>query len=96
MPIRHPAGNPPFNIIRLSHIELGVTDLERSRHFYVETLGLIETERVGNSLYLRGVEERNHHSFVLTEMEETALIRIGYKMASEADLDSLKAHLDGL
>ena len=96
MPIRHPAGNPPFNIIRLSHIELGVTDLERSRHFYVETLGLIETERVGNSLYLRGVEERNHHSFVLTEMEETAVIRMGYKMASEADLDSLKAHLDGL
>ena len=87
MPIRHPAANPPFNIIRMSHVELGVTNLERARHFYVDTLGLVETEQVGHSLYLRGLEERNHHSFVLTEMDEPVALRLGFKVAAEQDLD---------
>ena len=30
MPIRYPAPNPPFNIVRLSHIELGVANLAAS------------------------------------------------------------------
>ena len=70
MPIRPANPDPPFNIVRLSHIELGVTDLERSSAFYVDILGLIETERTEDTLYLRGLEERNHHSFVLTQTEK--------------------------
>ncbi|MCB8942884.1 MAG: 3,4-dihydroxyphenylacetate 2,3-dioxygenase [Ardenticatenaceae bacterium] len=92
MPIRHPAGNPPFNIIRMSHIELGVTNLEASRKFYTEILGLIETEQVGNSIYLRCLEERNHHSFVLTETADPYVYRFGFKAASEADLDKIETH----
>jgi catechol 2,3-dioxygenase len=96
MPIRHPAGNPAFNIVRLSHVELGVTDLERARRFYVDTLGLIETERVGRTVYLRGLEERNHHSFILTETASQVARRMGYKVASGADLEALAAHFAGL
>ena len=33
MPVPAPNLYPPFNIIRLSHVELGVTDLARSRAF---------------------------------------------------------------
>ena len=40
MPIPAPNLYPPFNIVRLSHVELAVTDLARSRAFYVDTLGL--------------------------------------------------------
>ena len=36
---------PDFNISRLSHIELGVKDLEASFAFYVETLGPQVTEK---------------------------------------------------
>ncbi|MCP5099678.1 MAG: 3,4-dihydroxyphenylacetate 2,3-dioxygenase [Chloroflexi bacterium] len=92
MLVRHPAGNPPFNIIRMSHIELGVTDLDASRAFYTEILGLIETEQVGDSIYLRCLEERNHHSFVLTKTDEPVVKRFGFKVASEADLDLIAAH----
>jgi catechol 2,3-dioxygenase len=92
MPVHHPAGNPPFNIIRMSHIELGVSDLATSRKFYVDTLGLIETDQVGGSLYLRGLEERNHHSFVLTESETADVRRLGFKVGSEADLDRIESH----
>ena len=95
MQLRHPAGNPPFNIVRMSHIELGVTDLEASRTFYTEILGLIETEQVGDSIYLRCLEERNHHSFVLTKTDEPTVKRFGFKVSSEADLDAIKVHFDG-
>lgn len=93
MPV-HRAGNPPFNIVRMSHIELGVTDLAASYQFYVETLGLVKTEQIGNSLYLRCLEERNHHSFVLTESNEPTVKKLGFKVYSEADLDSLKAFFE--
>ena len=95
MPVRHPAGNPPFNIIRMSHIELGVTDLARSRPFYTDILGLIETEQVDNSLYLRCLEERNHHSVVLTETDAPVVKRLGFKVSSEADLDAIHQHFTG-
>jgi catechol 2,3-dioxygenase len=96
MPVIFPAPNPPFNIVRLSHVELGVADLAASRHFYVETLGLIETEQVGRSLYLRGLEERNHHSIVLSEAQPGQATRLGFKVSGEADLDLLAAHFTSL
>ncbi len=95
MPVHHPAGNPPFNIVRLSHIEFGVSDLAVSRRFYVDTLGLIETEQVGDSLYLRGLEERNHHSFILTESETADVRRLGFKVGSDRDLDLIESHFAG-
>ena len=94
MQLRHPAGNPPFNIVRMSHIELGVRDLNASRQFYVDTLGLIETAQVGRSVYLRGLEERNHHSFVLTESDTADVRRLGFKVSCEADLDQIKSLFD--
>jgi catechol 2,3-dioxygenase len=33
MPIRKPVFNPPFNVVRASHVELGVRDLGGSRAF---------------------------------------------------------------
>jgi len=93
MPV-HKVVNPPFNIVRTSHIELGVTDLAASHQFYVGTLGLLETARKGNSLYLRCLEERNHHSFVLTESEEPTVKKLGFKVHSEADLELLKEYFE--
>ncbi|MET0444362.1 MAG: 3,4-dihydroxyphenylacetate 2,3-dioxygenase, partial [Pseudorhodoplanes sp.] len=33
MPIRKPNFSPPFNIVRASHVEFGVRDLNASRAF---------------------------------------------------------------
>ena len=53
------------NIVRAAHGEYRVTDLERSRAFYVDVLGFVETERTADALFLRGLEERDHHSLAL-------------------------------
>ena len=74
---------PDFNISRLSHIELGVKDLEASFAFYVETLGLQVTEKESNYIYLRGMEERGHHSVILKKSEEPTCNVLGYKVFDE-------------
>jgi catechol 2,3-dioxygenase len=86
MPIRPPELAPPFNVVRASHVELGVRDLARSRAFYVDCLGLLATDESADALYLRGVEERNHHSIVLRQAREPTVTALGFKVASEDDV----------
>lgn len=78
---------PPFNIVRISHVEWGVTDMDYARDFYINVLGYHCQEDVGDTLYLRGMEERNHHSLILKKAETPSVHRIGFKVGSESDLD---------
>jgi len=87
MPIRPPDLNPPFNVVRASHVEFGVRDPARSRAYYADCLGLIITAEDRQAIYLRGVEERNHHSIVLSRADAPCVHAIGFKLASEEDLD---------
>ena len=88
--------NLPFNVIRCSHIEYGVKDLDASRRFYVEILGFVETERTKDSIYLRGLEEKNHHCLVLKQSEVSEVYALGFKVAFDKDLDLIKVHFDNL
>src|SRR5438477_8738919 len=87
MPIRQPVFTPPFNIVRASHVELAVRDLARSRAFYVDCLGYLVSAESSDALYLRAVEERNHHSIVLRKANDATVHTLGFKVASEEDLD---------
>jgi catechol 2,3-dioxygenase len=87
MPIRTPVLNPPFNIVRASHVEFGVRDLAASRAFYVDCLGYLVTQQTPDALYLRAVEERNHHSIVLKRTRKACVDTLGFKLASEEDVD---------
>jgi catechol 2,3-dioxygenase len=57
----------------LAHVELLTPKLDESAAFLTGTLGLIETARAGNSVYLRCSREFYHHSVVLTAAERPAL-----------------------
>ncbi len=87
MPARKPNLNPAFNIVRVSHVAFGVRDPTASRAFYVDTLGLVACDETADALYLRGVEERNHHSIVLERSPQPCVRSLGFKVASEEDLD---------
>jgi catechol 2,3-dioxygenase len=87
MPV--PASNlyPDFNVVRLSHVEFVVRDLEASKAFYHDTLGLQITHDDGERVCLRALEERNHHCIVLRKGEEPVAGHLGFKLYSEEDLD---------
>jgi len=78
-----------FDIVRTSHVEYLVSDLEKSRKFYVETLGMIETENTKNRIYLRGVEDRFHHCLILTRASKPAVAHISFRVRSDLDLDDI-------
>jgi len=79
---------PPFNILRTSHVEYRVTDLDRARHFYCDLVGFTETARDANHLYLRGLEDRMHHCLVLTRAPAPGAQHAAFRVASEQDLEA--------
>src|SRR4029079_7503010 len=87
MPMPKHIFNPPFNVVRCSHAVLTVRDLGASRAFYEGTIGLKVEDAGKDTIYFRGMEERNHHSLVLKRGPEPVAERLGFKVGSEEDLD---------
>lgn len=87
MPVPAPILYPPFNIVRLSHVEYRVTDLAASRAFYVDTLGLQVTDEDDRTIYLRAMEERGHHCIALVKADAPSVGVLGFKLFDEPDLD---------
>ena len=87
--------NPPFNITRASHLVFTARDLAASRDFYVEVMGLIVSDEDADTIWLRGVEERCHHSLTLKRTSGQPLCeRVGFRVFTDEDLDKAKAHFD--
>jgi catechol 2,3-dioxygenase len=87
--VSEPAPTPAYDIIRAALAELHVTDLEASERFYVELLGMVVADRTKDALYLRGWEERSHHSLILRQAAAPAASRLGFRVRAEPDLDRL-------
>lgn len=93
-----PEGEPApvsWNIVRAAHVELVVTDLARSRRFYVDLLGLVVTEEAGGALYLRGYEDRTHHNLVLRQGPTAAVGHMAFRVFNPGDLDALEGFYAG-
>jgi 3,4-dihydroxyphenylacetate 2,3-dioxygenase len=88
------AGSPPFDIMRAGYAELVVTDLDASERFYVDLLGLVATTRTEDALYLRGWEERLHHSLVLRRGDTAAAERLSFRVRSNDDLGRIAEHFE--
>jgi catechol 2,3-dioxygenase len=95
MPIPKHVFDPPFNVVRSSHIALGVADLDRARAFYEGALGLIVEDEDKDALYLRALEERQHHSLVLAKSKVAEAHHLGFKVGSEGDLDKAARFFKG-
>lgn len=91
MPVPDPVLYPPFNIVRLSHVDYQVKDLSKSRAFYVDTLGLQVTDEDDSVIYLRAMEERNHHCIALHKGTNSSVSVLGFKVFAEEDLDKAEA-----
>jgi 3,4-dihydroxyphenylacetate 2,3-dioxygenase len=86
---------PPFDIVRAAHAELEVADLDAAAAFYVDMLGLVVTERTPGAIYLRGWEERLHHSIVLRASGEATVGHLAFRVREPEDLDRLAAEFEG-
>jgi catechol 2,3-dioxygenase len=82
----------PFDIVRAAFVELQVTDLAATEHFYADLLGMIVSARTPGSVYLRGWEERQHHSLILRQAPVATAARLGFRVRSDHDLELLAEH----
>jgi catechol 2,3-dioxygenase len=91
MQLPKPVYKPAFNVTRASHLVARVRDLEASRAFYCDLLGLVVSDEDHTTLWLRGLEEACHHSLVL-KRGEPSVERVGMRVLTEEDLSLLEAH----
>jgi catechol 2,3-dioxygenase len=82
-----------FDILRAGHVEYLVTNLQRARRFYVDTLGFVETESNDHQVFLRGLEDRFHHCLVLSESDSPGMGHMAFRMRSRDDLERIESFL---
>ena len=87
---------PIFDVAHLAHVELLTPRLDESLAFFVDFLGLHETARDGDSVYLRGYEERYHHSLQLSASDGAGLGHLGWRASSSAALERRVAKIESM
>lgn len=82
-------------ISHLGHIELVVTNVDESTAFFTKILGLQLSERREGQAFLRGWQDWDHHTLILTEGDEAGVAHVGWRVPTEADAEALRSTLDG-
>jgi catechol 2,3-dioxygenase len=78
---------PIFDVAQLAHVELLTPTPERTLWFFKNLLGMQETARAEQSVYLRGYEEAYHHSLKLTEAPAPGLGHVAWRSSSPQALE---------
>lgn len=80
---------------QLAHVELISPKPEETVKWMIDVLGLEETTREGQSVYLRGWAEWLHSSMIVTEGAEPAVAHIGWRTYGPEDPDTIARRLEG-
>lgn len=78
-------------VLRPGHIQIRVMDLDEGVRHYRDVMGLEETGRDAQGrVYLRGWDERDHHSIILSKSDSAGMDFMGFKVDSDATLAKLE------
>jgi catechol 2,3-dioxygenase len=83
-------------IAHVAHAELRVSDLERSREFFTEVLGLFVSDEDDDHVYLRAWQDWDHHTLLLTRGETSGLEHLAWRVSAPADLTAFERQLKAL
>lgn len=81
-------------ILRLSHAEIRVPDLELAIAYYAEVVGLVVTGVEPGRAFLKGWDEHQHHSLILSEEPTYGLNGVGFKVCERAELERLAERVE--
>ena len=91
---------PVYDVAHLAHIEMYTPKLEESVVFFTNIMGLTETARQGESVYLRGWDDYEHHTLKLTQNDRPGIGHCAWRARSPQALqrrvDAIKASGLGL
>lgn len=87
------AKNPHY-FSHLAHVEVLTTNLELSVEFFRDVVGMDETDRTKESVYLRAWGDYYHHTLKLTQSDKSGLGHIGWRADSDVALEEAVAYLN--
>lgn len=78
-------------VLRPGHAQLRVLDMDESRAFYRDVMGLVEmgSDSQGR-FYFKCWDEHDHHSLVLRQADKAGIDFVGFKVLDNATLDDLE------
>lgn len=78
-------------VLRPGHIQIRVLDMEVSRKFYRDVVGLVEmgSDDEGR-VYFKCWDERDHNSIILRQADKAGVDFVGYKVLDQATLTTLE------
>jgi catechol 2,3-dioxygenase len=85
---------PILDIAHLGHVEMLTPKLEESLRFFVDVMGMTESGRQGESIYLRGWDDYEHHTLKLTASKLPGLGHFAYRVRSPQALERRVAALE--
>ena len=87
---------PNFEIAHLGHLELLTPKPEESLSFFVDVLGMTESGRQGDSVYLRGWDDYERYSLKLTGSKTSGMGHMAFRARSPQALERRAAALQRL
>src|SRR5260221_10092957 len=82
-----------MTVSHLGHVELLVPDVAASVDFLVNVVGLQVSEIDGDRGYLRAWQDFEHHTLILSEAPDAAVVHIGWRVPEKSDAEHLAAAL---
>jgi catechol 2,3-dioxygenase len=84
------------DVAHVGHVEIFTPTPESSLEFFTSVVGLHESHRHGNSVYLRAWGDYERHTLKLTSHETSGLGHLGLRVRDQAALDGFVALLTAL
>lgn len=78
---------PIFDVAQLAHLEIYSPKPEESVNFFTRFLGMQETGRSGQSVYLRAYEDTYHNTLKITESKDAGIGHMAWRTISPQALE---------
>lgn len=77
-----------MSLMRIGHVNIRVLDMKAAINHYQNVLGLMRTaEDADGNIYLKGWDEWDKYSVILSEADSAGMNYVAYKTATDADVD---------
>lgn len=83
-----------MGILRLSHVDITVPDLDLAAAYYTGVIGMDMTDQVDDRLFFKCWDEEDHHSLAVRFDPRVGIDRFAFKVEREDDLDDLERKVE--
>ena len=77
----------PYELAHLGHVEIFTPKPEESLRFFVDVLGMTESGREGDRVYLRGWDDYEFHTLKLTAAKHAGMGHVAFRADSPEALE---------